>query len=155
MVALYQVGMLLEKEAGHAALLTVYIFSALTATLAGYLWHPEAYVVGASGALFGLIGFAVVFYRRLGDPHSLAKSKFMLQWALFAFLFGLAVQADNAGHFGGAVGGALAALIFSPRLLLRPDPPGAVRLLAWCCGIVNIAALLMLVRFWIVLETGL
>ena len=155
MVALYQVGLLLEKEAGHAALLVVYVFSTLTATLAGYLWHPEAYVVGASGALFGLIGFAVLFYRRQGDPHSMAKSKFMLQWALFAFLFGLAVQADNAGHFGGAVGGALAALVLSPRLLFRPDTHPALKCLAWACALFSGAALLMLVKFWIVLEKGL
>ena len=155
MVALYQVGMLLEKEAGRAALLSVYTFSAGTATLAGYLWHPEAYAAWASGALFGLIGFAVVFYRRLGDPHSLAKSKFMLQWALFAFLFGLAINADNAGHFGGAVGGALAAVALPPRFLVQPATPLFLRRLAWLAGFLNVAGLLMLIRFWVVLELGL
>ena len=154
MVALYQVGMLLEKEAGHATLLCIYVCSAVTATLAGYIWHPEAYVVGASGSLFGLIGFAVVFYRRLADPHSLAKSKFMLQWAMFAFLFGFAVQADNAGHLGGAIGGALLGVALPPRLLLRSPSPLALRAAAWLCAIVTAAALGMLVWFWIKLETG-
>jgi len=155
MVALYQVGMLLEKEAGHAALLCIYVFSAITATVAGYLWHPEAYVVGASGSLFGLIGFAVVFYRRLSDPQSLAKSKFMLQWAMFAFLFGFAVQADNAGHLGGAIGGALIGLALPPRLLLGPHTPRFLNALAWFCAALIAVALLKLVWFWIQLETGL
>ena len=155
MVALYQVGLLLEKEAGHVALILVYVFSALTATFAGYLWHPETYVVGASGALFGLIGFAVVFYRRLNDPHSRAKSKFMLQWAMFAFLFGFAVHADNAGHFGGAVGGALAGLILPPRILLGGETPLVMKWLAIGAILLTSLGLLKLVRFWIMLETGM
>ena len=31
----------------------------------------------------------------------------MFRWALFAFVFGLLVGADNAGHLGGALGGAV------------------------------------------------
>lgn len=154
MVALYQVGLLLEKEAGHAALLVVYVCSALTATLAGYIWHPEAYVVGASGSLFGLIGFAILFYRRLADPQSQAKSKFMLQWAMFAFLFGFAVQADNAGHLGGALGGAAIALLLPPSLLLRPRPPRLLIITAATCAVLTLGSLLMLVRFWLMLEAG-
>jgi len=155
MVALYQVGLLLEREAGQATLLVVYVFSALTATLAGYLWHPEVVVVGASGALFGLIGFAVVFYRRLADPASQYKSRFMLQWAIFAFLFGLAVHADNAGHLGGALGGALVALLIPPAWMFRPRPPALLRGVA-CLGVAAVAAsLLRLLIFWVQLETGM
>jgi len=154
MVALYQVGLLLERETGRAPLIVVYVFSALTATLAGYLWHPEVSVVGASGALFGLIGFAIVFYRRLGDPASQFKSRFMLQWAIFAFLFGLAVHADNAGHLGGALGGATVALLIPPTLLKRPQTSRLLQGAAALCTLATVASLLMLLIFWIRLETG-
>jgi len=155
MVALYQVGLLLERETGRTPLLVVYVTSALSATLAGYLWHPEVSVVGASGALFGLIGFAVVFYRRLGDPESQYKSRFMLQWAIFAFLFGFAVHADNAGHLGGALGGAAVALLLHPALLVRQPPPRFLQGLAALLTLVTLMSLMMLVIFWVRLETGL
>jgi len=107
MTVLYQVGTLVEGEIGRPRFLTLYTVTALTATLAGYLWHPFTPVVGASGSLFGLIGFAAVFYHRLAIPVAVQRRNLMLQWALFAFLFGLMVGADNAGHLGGALGGVL------------------------------------------------
>ncbi len=106
MVVLYQVGPLLESEIGWSRLMTVYTFSAIIATLAGLFWHPISVVVGASGAIFGLIGFSVSFYHRVGGGIGLQRRNFMFQWALMAFVFGLFVGADNAAHLGGAVAGA-------------------------------------------------
>ena len=109
MLVLYQVGPLIESELGAAPYLVLYTATALTATALGYLWHPMVPVVGASGALFGLIGFAVVWYHRMGPPGHHIRN-FMFRWAVFAFIFGLLVGADNAGHLGGAAGGALLGL---------------------------------------------
>jgi rhomboid protease GluP len=106
MVVLYQVGPLIEGEIGSLRFFTLYTFTALTATALGLLWHPGVPVVGASGSLFGLIGFAVAYYHRLG-PQARPLRDFMFRWALFAFVFGLLVGADNAGHLGGALGGAI------------------------------------------------
>lgn len=111
MVVLYQVGPLVEAEIGKARYLFLYTLTALTATVAGYLWHPVTPVVGASGALFGLIGFAVAYYHRMGDPIAIQRRNFMFQWAIFAFIFGLLVGADNAGHLGGGLGGLALGLI--------------------------------------------
>lgn len=121
MVVLFQVGKPLERELGKNVFLSLYVFSALTATLAGLLWHPMTPVVGASGSLFGLIGFSVVFFHRLGGPLAQQQRNMMFQWAVFAFVFGLMVGADNAGHFGGALGGVLIGLIFPLRNRTHPD----------------------------------
>ena len=115
MTVLYQVGTLVEGEIGRSRFLSLYTITALTATFAGYLWHPLTPVVGASGSLFGLIGFAAIFYHRLGFPAALQRRNMMLQWAAFAFIFGLMVGADNAGHLGGALGGIILALVFPLR----------------------------------------
>jgi len=115
MVVLFQVGPLVEVEIGKSRFIFLYVFTALTATVLGYFWHPFIPVVGASGSLFGLIGFAAVYYHRLGDSSSMQRRNFMLQWAVFAFIFGLFVGADNAGHLGGALGGALVGLIMPIR----------------------------------------
>lgn len=124
MVVLFQIGPLLEFEIGKARFIFLYVFTALTGTAAGYFWHPMIVVVGASGSLFGLIGFAALYYHRMGDTVALQRRNFMLQWAVFAFIFGLLVGADNAGHLGGAVGGAVLGLILPIRgpLLRRTDP---------------------------------
>ena len=100
MVVLYQVGPLLEAEIGWSRLLSVYTFSTLIATLAGLFWHPVSVVVGASGAIFGLIGFSVSFYHRVGGAIGIQRRNFMFQWALMAFIFGFVVGADNAAHLG-------------------------------------------------------
>ena len=105
MVVLYQVGPLLEAEIGWTRLLSVYTFSTIIATLAGLLWHPVAVVVGASGAIFGLIGFSISYYHRVGGGIGLQRRNFMFQWAVMAFVFGFIVGADNAAHLGGAVAG--------------------------------------------------
>lgn len=105
MVVLYQVGPLLETEIGWTRLLSVYTFSTIIATVAGLLWHPVSVVVGASGAIFGLIGFSISFYHRVGGGIGLQRRNFMFQWAVMAFFFGFIVGADNAAHLGGAVAG--------------------------------------------------
>ncbi|MCP3177011.1 rhomboid family intramembrane serine protease [Desulfuromonas sp. KJ2020] len=119
MVVLYQIGGLIEAEIGLGRTLTLYTVTALTATLAGYYWHPMVPVVGASGSLFGLIGFAVVYYHRMGGPQGIHIRNFMFRWAVFAFIFGLMVGADNAGHLGGAAGGALIGLFLPVGIRAR------------------------------------
>lgn len=111
MMVLYQVGPAIEAEIGSLRFVTLYTLTALTATAAGLYWHPIAPVVGASGSLFGLIGFAISYYHRVGGPAAHHLRNHMMRWAAFAFVFGLLVGADNAGHFGGAVGGILMGLV--------------------------------------------
>ncbi len=110
MVVLFQVGPLIEEEIGKNRFIVLYTLTALTATALGYFWHPMTPVVGASGSLFGLIGFAVTYYHRMG-PAGQQIRNFMFRWAVFAFVFGLLVGADNAGHLGGALGGAALGLV--------------------------------------------
>jgi len=116
MVVLYQVGSRLEFEIGQMPYLFLYVFGAITATVAGLLWHPMVPVVGASGSLFALIGFSAAYYHRIGTSIALQMRNFMLQWAAFAFVFGLLVGADNAGHLGGALGGVLLGLAMPTTL---------------------------------------
>lgn len=124
MVVLYQIGPLVEAEIGASRYIFLYVLTALTGTLAGLFWHPGVPVVGASGALFGLIGFSASYYHRIGGPEAIRRRNFMLQWALFAFIFGLLVGADNAGHLGGALGGLVLGLILPVRgsSVRRTDP---------------------------------
>jgi len=152
MVVLYQVGPLIESEIGKARFLFLYTFTALTATLVGLAWQLLVWknfvpVVGASGSLFGLIGFAVVHYHRLG-PQGVQIRNFMFQWAVFAFVFGLLVGADNAGHFGGGLGGALLGLLIPVGWRRRPLLDRFFNLLGGLSAAAILYSLTMLVLSW-------
>jgi rhomboid protease GluP len=63
--------------------------------------------IGASGAIFGLLGALVVYGRRRGIAMLTAQA---WRWALLLFVFGLIVPSvNNWAHGGGFVGGAVAA----------------------------------------------
>ncbi len=143
MMVLYQVGPLIESEIGKARFILLYTLTALTATALGYLWHPMTPVVGASGSLFGLIGFAITYYHRMGSPGHHIRN-FMAKWAIYAFVFGLMVGADNAGHLGGGLGGAALGLILPMGYRVRGLTPKAFNLLAALCLAATLGSLIML-----------
>lgn len=149
MMVLYQVGPAIEGEIGTFRFFTLYTLTALTATAAGLYWHPIAPVVGASGSLFGLIGFAVAYYHRVGGPAAHHLRNYMFRWAAFAFVFGLVVGADNAGHLGGAVGGAILGLLLPlgirGRLSLKP----LFNTLGILCLAATLGSFVMLVLSWV------
>ena len=149
MIVLYQIGPLIEIEVGRSRFLILYTLTALTATLADLLWHPNIPVVGASGALFGLIGFAIAWYHRLGGFQALELRNFMLKWAAFSFIFGLLVGADNAAHLGGALGGAALGFILPLNSWTRRKTDKFCTVLAWGCALLIVAAFGGLALSWL------
>ncbi len=148
MLVLYQVGPAIEGEIGTLRFATLYTLTALTATVAGYFWHPAAPVVGASGSIFGLIGFAVLYYHRIGGPAAHHLRNFMFRWAVFAFVFGLVVGADNAGHLGGALGGAALGAVLPLGIRGRQTLRPFFNLLGWLSIAVTVISLGLLVLSW-------
>lgn len=93
-------------------------------TLAGaYLtWMPipflrgAGFTVGASAAIFGLLGAIVYYGRRTGSSHAGSQA---LTYAAVLGVFGLIFPGvDNYAHLGGFLGGYAAALVMDP---LKPE----------------------------------
>jgi len=105
--AFLSVSSFLESEIGPARYLTLFLFSGVCGSAASYLLHARVVSAGASGAIFGLIGFAIPYFRRLGSDRGRDVRSFMTRWALYAFFFGLLVRADNYAHAGGFAAGFL------------------------------------------------
>ncbi|WP_327305723.1 rhomboid family intramembrane serine protease [Streptomyces sp. NBC_01298] len=110
MLALWFIGGPLEQALGRARYLTVYLLSALGGSAVVYLLTPM-YVptLGASGAVFGLLGATVVLFRRMRYEMRplITMAVFML---VLTFMPGLNVSWQ--AHIGGLFTGALVALGF-------------------------------------------
>ena len=70
MYALYDVGRMTERLYGSRAFLALYVLSGLLGSAASVWWNPLVNSVGASGALFGVLGACFVYMadKRNGVP---------------------------------------------------------------------------------------
>ncbi len=154
MMVLYQIGPLIEDEIGTTRFIILYVLTALTATFAGFAWQilyikQWVTVVGASGSLFGLIGFAISYYHRVGGTMAHNYRNYMLRWAAIAFVFGLLIGADNAGHLGGAIGGVLFGLVLPIGVRGRQTLRTFFNVLGAACVAATAGSLLMMIFSWI------
>ena len=107
--ALYVLGTMLEPAIGHLRFAIIYFVSLLAGSFGALLVEPDALTVGASGAIFGLMGAAVVVMRNRGiNP---MESGIGL-WIGINLVFTFAIPGISiGGHLGGLAGGALAAAL--------------------------------------------
>lgn len=128
MYTLYDVGRFTERLYGSFAFLILYVLSGLLGSAASLWWNPSVNSVGASGALFGVLGASLVFMldRRNGVPmgvmkvHAISLSVFVV----YGIANGLAqTNIDNAAHLGGLLGGLLVGFALSrPLGSIAPMP---------------------------------
>jgi membrane associated rhomboid family serine protease len=109
MVLLFMLGRMLEPSLGTPRFLVLYFASLLAGAFGALLLtDPLVSTVGASGAVFGLIGAAFVLARGRGMDALAAELGFLIVINL-VFTFG-ASNISIGGHLGGLVGGAICAL---------------------------------------------
>ncbi len=121
MWVLSAIGRFYERIVGQVGFLLLYLISGVTGSLISILWQQDVVSVGASGAVFGIIGGlgALVIRKSAGFPASVLKP---LQKSVVAFLgynmvIGFALpNIDVAGHLGGLVGGVLSGLVLAQPL---------------------------------------
>jgi membrane associated rhomboid family serine protease len=112
MYVLYILGLQLEPVLGRAKFATIYGVSLLTGSLGALLVTPHSPTVGASGAVFGIMGAFAVELRarqlplmqgRMGGIGGLIAINLVISFTIPGISWG--------GHVGGLIGGALAALL--------------------------------------------
>ncbi len=113
--ALRQVGPFVERAVGTARFLSMYLVSGIVGSAASALWgwltNPERYSAGASGAICGVIGTALVLgVRTQGIRGPIVRG--MGFWLLVTIVLGFELGSDNAAHVGGALTGALFAALW-------------------------------------------
>lgn len=127
MLGLLVFGRDVEAALGRLRFATLYALSMVTAALAqlavSALLHDAHPVVGASGALFGvMVAFAMLFPKRviilLFPPIPLPAPLFVVLYAAFELYAGVTGSMSGVAHFahlGGLVGGFLLMRTWRPR----------------------------------------
>jgi membrane associated rhomboid family serine protease len=144
MAVLWLVGAPVEEAIGRGRFLALYVVSGIAGSAGALLLDPNAITVGASGAIFGVLGAALVLERQgsyvLGGQ---ALGLIVINLVL-TFVFSQSQQISIGGHLGGLAGGALAMLALSRfgrthAIYGRPGLMGVLGLVAVGVGSVAIA----------------
>jgi membrane associated rhomboid family serine protease len=110
MFVLWIVGAPVEQAIGRGRFLALYVVSGLAGSAGAIIFSPHAVTVGASGAIFGILGAALVLeaqrnYVLGGQAAGLIVVNLVLTFAIPNISIG--------GHVGGLLGGALSMLALS------------------------------------------
>jgi membrane associated rhomboid family serine protease len=120
MYLLWILGQMLEPVLGSARFAALYFTALLWGSFGALVVEPNALTVGASGAVFGLMGAAAVeLYRRGINPFQTQIGMLIILNLVLSFaISGISI----GGHIGGLVGGILVGLVFdfADRRGMRP-----------------------------------
>lgn len=140
MYSLDSVGRGVEAALGKERYLQVYVSGAVAGNVASY-FCSAAPAVGASGAIFGLVGAQMVFLKRnekfLGRRRVEHAIRSMTGMIVLNAIIGLTnPRIDNWGHAGGFAGGSFATWLLGPkfeyhRRVMVDNPPINVVQDAW------------------------
>jgi len=108
MLLLFFLGRLLEPALGTPRFVALYFASLLAGSMGALLLDPNAFTLGASGAVFGLAGATFVIARGRGMDAIAGEIGFLI---VFNLIFSFIVpRISVGGHLGGLVAGVLCAL---------------------------------------------
>ncbi len=131
--ALYALGPESERIYGTRRFLALYFLAGIGGSVASYLFSP-APSVGASGAIFGLMGALGLFFylnRQVLGAGARAQVQNIVAIGFINLLIGFSSPGiiDNFGHLGGLLAGLIVGFALAPRLGVDEQlyPPVVVR----------------------------
>jgi rhomboid protease GluP len=118
MLNLLALGIFLERIMGHLRYFLVYTITGIVSIIASFYFMPQELSVGASGAIFGLVGAYSIFvliHRKAFPRGGLGA----ISWLIFIIGLNLSIglfvpNVDNYAHLGGLVSGCLLGWWFMP-----------------------------------------
>jgi rhomboid protease GluP len=112
--ALMTLGPLIEEAFGARRLFVLYTLCGISGFVASAIMSPHVQSIGASAAIFGLLGFAIVFGRFRSGPAGRYIADQLTRWLLYGLVMFFIPGIDNYAHIGGLVPGAVLGLILDP-----------------------------------------
>jgi len=107
-IVLFDLGPAVEQIYGSHKYIVLYIVTGVAGFVVSFLWHPYSVSVGASGAIFGLIGAMIGYGQRHRSSFGDSVKSMYVRWAIYGLIYGFIVPGvDNAAHLGGLGAGLL------------------------------------------------
>lgn len=135
MWVLYILGRIFEEQLGRVRMGLIYFASLFAGSLGALIASPDSITVGASGAIFGLMGalLSIAKARGVALRHTGLVGIVVLNLVI---TFGLSSYISVGGHVGGLIGGAIAGLVIVdvPERMRRADRRTR-SLVSWAGGI--------------------
>lgn len=149
-LTLVLLGMPMERIYGARKYFLVYMLAGIAGNVSSY-WFSTASSLGASGALYGLMGAGLVFPLRFGryiDPRARKAFLTQLAWAAFInlsinFWPNTGLNLDKFAHIGGMIGGGLAALLWLPDVLEEEAPSPLQHRALWSAAALMLLTVLL------------
>ena len=139
-LTLLMLGIPMERIYGPRKFFLIYMLAGISGNLFSF-WFSTAPSLGASGALYGLMGAGLVFplrFKERIDPR--ARKEILTQLGRAAIInvainFVPDLHLDKMAHLGGMLGGGLAALVWMPDVLEEEEPSRAYNAALWAAAI--------------------
>src|SRR5437660_4428455 len=143
MLALYWFGTLLEQRIGSGKYLLLYVVSGLAGSAGALILDPLVPTVGASGAIFGILGAGFVLERQ--RDYVFGGSALAIIVINLIFTFSIS-HISIGGHIGGLIGGAACALAMTRfgRVGAAYGRPGAIGVVA----MIGVGMVSIVVAYW-------
>src|SRR3954463_2463107 len=109
MYALYILGTMLEPALGRLRFTLIYVVSLIAGSVGALILDPNALTAGASCAVFGLMGAAILVIRNRGVN---VLQSWLVVWLFLNLAITFTVSNISiGGHIGGLIGGVVAAWV--------------------------------------------
>ena len=125
MLNLIVLGVFVERIFGHLRFLLIYLVAGVISIVASFYLAPQEISVGASGAIFGLVGAysLFVFIHRKAFRHGGIPA---LSWLVLIIGINLGIgliipNVDNYAHIGGFLSGCILGWFFAPLYVLQSE----------------------------------
>ena len=116
MITLYFIGRQAEDIFGSWNFLFLYLMSGILGNVFVFFFTPNVVAAGASTSLFGIFGAIITLRYAVRNPYIQQLGQSYLILLVMNLVLSLTPGISLAGHLGGAVGGALCAVIFPVRV---------------------------------------
>jgi len=135
-IGLFILGADVEETFGASRMFVIYFCSTVAGFYASAVWSP-AVSIGASAAVFGLLGAMIAYGVHAGHGINL-RSGYVL-WAVYNLVFGLlgGLNIDNAAHIGGLAAGFAIAYVAGTEGRLRSAKEYLWRIAGWLCILIT------------------
>lgn len=145
---IFDLGATVEEVYGTARYLVLYFVSTIAGFMASAWWSPYL-SVGASAALFGLLGAMLAATMRSRTPMASAMRAHYTQWAIWGLAIGFfpGLRIDNAAHLGGLAAGFVFGYLAGTQPLYERWTERLWRFAAACCVVITAAAFAMMLLF--------